>query len=382
MTVRQRLLRPSVLITLLLLAVAVAGMNERRHHLRALQGEAHAAAVMPVIVLTPQTMTQTRHLDLPGSAVGWHDADVDARISGYVRTWTHDIGDHVRAGELLATLRVPELDTQVQQAEADLQTAMTRAQLAQLTLERWRQLYHTHTVSLQDLEDKESAWATSLSLTESSREHLHTLLAQQSYERIVAPFDGEISARLIDVGDLAVADTLHPLFHLTQTSALRVFSAVPQAWSDLIHVGDTVTLSCPQSPGQTLPAQVIQVAAGLDAQQRTRQVELRVDHPGEHLRPGDYVQVRFSSQQGQGLQIPITALIFRGRDLQVASVDAQQRVHLLRLSAGRDFGKSIEILHGLDAHTTVIDNPSDAISEGEAVHIVGHRQDDKTGETP
>ncbi len=382
MTVRQRLLRPSLLIALLLAAVAVAGMNQRRHHLHALQAQAGDAAVMPVIVLTPWPMRQARHLELPGSAIGWHDADVDARISGYVRTWTHDIGDHVRAGELLATLRVPELDAEVQQAQADLQTAMTRSQLARITLDRWRQLFRTHTVSRQDLEDKESAWATSLSLTESSRERLHTLLAQQSYERIVAPFDGEISARLIDVGDLAVADTQHPLFHLTQTGALRVFTAVPQAWSDLIHVGDTAELSCPQALGTTLPAQVIQIAAGLDAQERTRQVELRIDHPGDHLRPGDYVQVRFSSTQGQGLQIPITALIFRGRDLQVASVDDQQRMHLLRLTPGRDFGKSIEILHGLAANTTVIDNPSDAISEGEAVHIVGRRHDDTAGAAP
>ncbi len=362
----------------LLLLLVWRGLEQRHNHLQALAAQDRDLAQMQVIIFSPRPAQQAEALDLPATVVGWHDADVNARILGYVQSWTHDIGDRVRQGELLATLRVPELDAQVRQAQEDLRTARTREQLAEQTATRWHRLYASHTVSLQDLEDKDSLLAASRSQTQSSRERLHDLLAQQSYERIVAPFDGILSARYVDVGDLATSDPKQPLFHLVQTGHLRVFVELPQGWSERLHQGDLAQLSSTQQPRATLSARIIKMAGGLDPSSRSRQIELAVEAGTQDLRPGDYVEVHFQAAAPASLFIPITALIFRGHGLQVACLDTHDHVHLQSIVPGRDFGKTIEVLQGLTAASRVIDNPSDSIHEGEAARVlqVRHKIDD------
>ncbi|NNM53044.1 MAG: efflux RND transporter periplasmic adaptor subunit [Pseudomonadales bacterium] len=360
-------------IVAIMVILASAGIMKRQHHRAELQREATNDAIMQVTVLTPLLASTEHDLILPGTVMGWRDAAIRARSNGYIRSWVKDIGDTVRSGDILATVTSPEIDAQTEQARADLATAQANLQLARITAERWQHLVKTRTVSQQDLEDKEGDLKAKITTVASARAHLQNLMALKGFELIRAPFTGVVSARTIDIGDLVSASSAQELFHLVDNQQLRIMVQVPQEQQHGIQAGIPIDLSVAEHPGHKFPATLLKLSGGLDPASRTRTVELRVDNADHLIQPGDYATVDFHATSGQSWVIPITALIFRGAGLQLATITPQQKVHLQTVIPGRDFGKSMEIHSDWVQNRSIIDNPSDSISEGQTVKIVGRR---------
>ena len=364
------------LVLLAMILLAGAGILKRRHHLDELKKEAQATSLQQVIAFHPLIESSTGVLELPGDVQAFRDASLYARSPGYLKKWYADIGTEVKTGELIAKIETPELDQAVQQARSDLATAKANYDLAQTTAKRWQVLIKTRTVSQQDLENKLGDAAAKKALLGSASAHLRQLLAQQSFEEIRAPFDGTLSARNVDTGDLVESGPSgRELFHLVDSSRLRIYVQVPQAQANDVRVGMHADLAVPEHPGRHFSAEITKIAGALDPRARTVLVELLFDNASREIKAGDYARVGFRVQtETPRLRIPITALIFRGEGLQVAVLDQNQHAHLATVVPGRDFGKSMEILSGLDARATVIDNPPDSITEGEQVTIASERK--------
>lgn len=360
-------------IIAMMVILAAVGILKRQHHRAELKREALHDAVMQVTVLTPLLEPTKHDLVLPGTVIGWRDAAIRARSNGYIRSWNKDIGDSVQSGDILATVTSPEIDAQTEQARADLATSQANLQLAKITAERWQHLVLTHTVSQQDLEDKQGDLKAKIALVASARARLQNLMALQSFEVIRAPFAGVVSARNIDIGDLVSSSSTQELFHLVDNQQLRVMVQVPQEQQQSVQPGMPIDLMVAEHPGQKFTATLLKVSGGLDPVSRTRTVELHIDNTGQLLQPGDYATVDFHAVSGRSWVIPITALIFRGDGLQLASVTPALKVHLQTVFPGRDFGKQMEIHSDWVQGQNIIDNPSDSISEGQAVQIIGHR---------
>ena len=365
-----------MLVLLAMVLLAGAGIFKRRHHLDELKKEAQATSLRQVIAFNPLIESSSGILELPGNVVAFKDAALYARSPGYLRKWYADIGTEVKTGDPIAKIETPELDQEVLQARSDLATAKANYDLAYTTAVRWQSLVKTRTVSEQDLENKLGDAAAKKAILGSAKAHLRQLLALQSFEQIRAPFDGTLSARNVDIGDLVEASPSgRELFHLVDSSKLRILVQVPQAQANGVKVGMHAGLSVPEHPGSRFDAEVIQIAGGLDPKSRTVLVELLFDNAIHAIHPGDFASVGFRVKgETTSLRIPITALIFRGDGLQVATVNPGHHVHLVTIVPGRDFGKSMEVLSGLDKHASVIDNPPDSITEGEQVVIASVRK--------
>lgn len=368
---------PWIFLAVILIMAIVAGIGiyHRRQHLDTLKNEAHATAVQKVIGFHPLIESATSPLALPANVVAFKDAALYARSPGYLKRWYADIGTRVKQNELIAQIETPELDAQVRQAQSDLTTAQANYDLAQTTAARWQALIKTRTVSVQDLENKLSDATAKKALLAAARAHLQQLTALQSFEQIRAPFAGTVSVRNVDIGDLVTAGTGgRELFHLVDKHALRIYVQVPQAQAPYIVLGAHADMTVPEHPGKHFTADVIKIAGAVNTVTRTTMVELLYDNPGDLVSPGDFASISFIMPMPRSdMRIPVTALIFRGSGLQVALVGAQHHVHLVTVVPGRDFGKSMEILSGINAHDTLIDNPPDSIVDGEAVQIASMR---------
>lgn len=364
-----------VLALLVMMLLAGAGILRREHHLEALKRAAKANSLQQVIVFSPLAESRPSLLELPGEIQGYRDTALYARSSGYLKAWYVDIGTEVKKGDVIARIATPELDAQAQQASSDLAAARANYELAKSTAERWQNLVKTRTVSEQDLENKLGDAAAKKAILDSAGARLRQLLALQSFEQVRAPFSGTVSARNIDVGDLVdAAPSGRELFHMVDNRKLRIYVRVPQAQINEIRVGMRAQMSVPEYPGRRFEADVIKNAGALDPKSRTALVELLFDNSSGALKPGDYADISFRAKAAERMLIPITALIFRGNGLQVAVVDGNRRVHLAKVVPGRDFGKRMEILSGLDVHSTVIDNPPDSIMEGQQIAIASIRK--------
>jgi RND family efflux transporter MFP subunit len=361
---------------LIMVLLGGSGILSRAHHLDALKRQAKMNSLQKVIVFSPASEEKPAHVELPGNVVGYRDASLYARSPGYVKAWFADIGTEVNKGDLIARIETPELDAQVRQAKSDLSGANAEYALAKSTLERWKILARTRTVSKQDLETRQADEKARKAALDSAQAHLKQLLSLQSFEEIRAPFTGRITARNVDIGDLVqAAPSGRELFHIADGSRLRIFVQVPQAQAGEIRVGMHAKLSVPEKPGKTFDAEVIQNAEAMDPNSRASVVELIYDNAGNDIKPGDYASVSFMSKSAGRTVIPITSLIFRGEGLQVATVDKGHRIRLIRVVPGRDFGKSMEILSGIGEGDLIVDNPPDSIMEGQEVSIASVRQE-------
>ena len=359
---------------LVMLPLAGVGILSRANHLESLKRDARENSIQQVIVFSPLAEIGASAIELPGDVRGFRDAALYARSAGYVEKWYADIGTDVKRGDLIAKIASPELDAQVIQAKADLASAKAASDLAEKTAQRWKGLVKTRTVSEQDLENKVSDADVRKAAADSAAARLGQLQALQAFEEIRAPFSGRITARNVDIGDLVqAAPSGRELFHLADSGRLRIFVQVPQALSDQIRPGMAARLDVPEHPGKRFQAEVIGNAGALDPGSRTAVVELLFDNAAGALKPGDMANVGFMAK-ASGTVIPITALIFRGEGLQVATIDEAKRVHLVKVVPGRDFGKTMEILSGIDARSRVIDNPPDSVMEGQQVAIASVRK--------
>jgi RND family efflux transporter MFP subunit len=369
-----KLRRFALIVLILAVIVASWGIFARINARAALEAEAEAAAVPVVQVVLPRKSDGSRgELVLPGDLQAFSDAPIYARTNGYLKRWYADIGKHVKAGELLAEIETPEVDAQYRQARADLATAQANNHLSQTTATRFRELRKTGLVAQQDADNAEGDAESKKAQMESAQQNLDRLQQLESFNHIVAPFDGVITARRIDVGSLITQGnaTAQELFHLSSTSRLRVYVQVPQAYASAIRPGMDASLSTAEGPGQLHPAKVISSAQAIDPVTRTLLTELQAENPRGELLPGSYSQVHLPLPVGiERWRVPSNALLYRGDGLHLATVDAHDQVHLAAVTVGRDFGSEIEILNGIGGEDRVIINPPDSLLAGAQVKVV------------
>jgi RND family efflux transporter MFP subunit len=310
-------------------------------------------------------------IELPGNTQAFTEAPIYARTSGYLKQWYFDIGAHVKRGQLLAEIETPELDEQLEQAENQLKTAEANLQLAQVTADRWVYLEKTSVVSKQERDQTVSDLNAKRATADSDRANVARLQKLQAFEHVYAPFDGVITARNTDVGDLIQGDNTAPkeLFHLAAVGKLRVYISVPEVYASAIKSGETVTLTLDAFPGENFAGTLVRDSNSIDLTSRTLRVEVDVDNPTGSLLPGAYAFVHWKlPSAARAVTIPTNTLLFRAEGLRVAVVRGGQ-AKLVPVTIGHDYGSSVEVLSGLTSEDTVILDPSDSIMEGSAVKI-------------
>jgi RND family efflux transporter MFP subunit len=337
---------------------------------RKLLDESRADSTLVVSLVSPVPAPSTFGTPLPADVQAFIQASIHARASGYLKNWFVDIGDHVTNGQVLALIDTPELDEQFAQAKAQLDQANAALDLAKITAGRWAQLLKTASVSEQDAAEKKSAYILAQANVEAANANLKRLRDLKDFENVIAPFEGVITTRNTDIGQLITAGSGPELFRMEQTDPLRVYVQVPQQYVRDVATGQKASLTFQEQPGRTFEGTVTRTAGAVDPATRTLQVELQVPNPKGELFAGSYAQVRFNETADPGaLTISDNAIIFRAQGTQVAIVDGENRVHLQKVKVGRDFGSTIEVLDGLKVDDRVIDNPPDAITEGMAVEV-------------
>ena len=380
---RSSLVTLVVVLLVVAVAAAIAGIVRRVHANTELVKTTDANAAPPVSLEQPVFEKDAREIVLPGNIQAFTLAPIYARTTGYVKSWSHDIGSHVRKGDLLAVIETPELDQQLDQAKADLATAVSNAALAKLTADRYRGLIAQNAVSQQDTDNAVALLEARNTEVNSAQANVHRLEELQSFERIVAPFDGVITARNLDIGQLVTpaGSTTTPgsgtisgskeIFDLSAIGTLRVFINVPQIYAPDAKNGVTATLTLPQYPGRTFHGRLVRSSGAVDPATRTLLAEVDVDNRSGELLPGSYAEVHLNvSTNVPALIVPVSALILEPDGLHVATVDATNHAHIVRVTEGRDSGSTMEILGGLAPGQSIIANPPDSLTDGELVRVV------------
>jgi len=348
------------------------GIRTRSGADTALRQTTAEAAISVVSVLSPKPGAPTQEILLPGTTQAFTDAPIFARTNGYVKSWYFDIGAHVKQGQLLAEIESPEVDQQLQQAQADLETAQANLRQAQITADRWLALLESDSVSKQETDQAVSALSAMKATVDSNAANVRRLEQLRGFEKVAAPFDGVITARNIDIGVLINAGSStagRELFHMAAIHTLRVFVAVPEVYSRAARPGSAATLTLEEFPGRTFRGTLVRNANAIDLVSRTLLVEVDVDNPGGELLPGAYVFVHLSlPKQIASVTVPANTLLFRSEGLQIAVVRGGQ-AQLLPVTIGRDYGTTVEILSGLQPTDQVIVAPSDSLVSGTRVRI-------------
>ncbi len=365
-----RLSRVLAAVALVLIVCLFAGLLPRWRHQTALRAETLESLLPTVSVVSPQPGQTGFGLPLPGELKPFAEAPIYARASGYLKRRYVDIGTNVTAGQLLAEIDVPELNQELAQARAQLAQAGAALALAQLTAARWAELVKTSSVSEQEAAEKQSDLTLKSATVEAARASVRRLEELQSFTRVTAPFAGTVTIRNTDVGQLITAGSGKELFHLEQTSILRLYVRVPQAAARGVAVGQKAELTIPELPGKVCPAIVVRTAGAMDAQSRTLLVELQVDNASGVILAGSYAQVQFPEVKLEAsLTLPSNALLFRAEGAQVGVVLADGKVDLRNVALGRDFGTTVEVLGGVKPTDRVILNPGDSLVSGLTVRI-------------
>jgi RND family efflux transporter MFP subunit len=361
-----------ILCAVALISAIAWGLHVRAVNESAVAHATQEAAIPSVKVVHPVAGSKADDLALPGNVQAFTDTPIYSRTNGYLKKWYFDIGEHVRKGDLLAEVETPEIDQQLDQSRAELERMVANADLAGVTSNRWQSLLAKHAVSQQEADQTRANYIAAQAAVDASRANVRRLEQLQGYERIIAPFDGVITARNTDIGDLidAGSGSTSPreLFHMDATGSLRVYVAVPEVDSDAIHDGDRATLTQDSNPGLKIPGTIVRNANAIDYATRTLNVEVDVNNAKGVLRPGAYVFVHFQlPAMGNTVTIPSNALLFRAEGLRVGVVRGD-RVQLVPVTIGHDFGSSVEITSGLTSADEVILDPSDSLVSGVEVH--------------
>jgi len=350
-----------------------SGVRSRRVTATELRRATADAAVEVVSVVSPTVTEPTQEILLPGTTQAFTDASLFARTNGYVQAWYFDIGARVKKGELLAEIETPEIDQQLQQAQADLETAQANLRQAEITAERWQGLLDSGSVSKQETDQAVNALSAMKATVNSNAANVRRLERLQGFEKIYAPFQGVITARNLDIGVLinsgSTTTPSQELFHIAAIDKLRVFVAVPEVYAPAARPGAQATLTLDAFSGRTFRGTLVRTANAIDLTARTLLVEVDVDNPRGELLPGAYVFVHLQlPKEVRSVTIPVNTLIFRAQGLQVAVVrDAQAR--LVPITLGRDHGTFVEIVAGLQPSDQVIVAPSDSLTSGTPVRI-------------
>ena len=373
--VSRRGLRVTGVVAILIAALVVgAGVMTRRVADARLSEWAEAQAVPVVAVANPDPRGKRTTIDLPGRLEAYSQAQLYARVSGYLKEWKADIGTPVKAGQLLAEIEAPDLDQQIMQAEAVVSSAQANLELATQTLQRGQSLVTSGAVSKQDLDRRAADSANQQGLVKSAQANLDRLRVLEKYKRIVAPFDGLVTTRTTDVGALISAGSGGgpALFVVSDTSRLRAYVNVPQNVVPSVKIGTKAQLVVPEYPGKTFLATVEASSQSVDIASGTTRMLLVVDNAGGELMTGAFANVRLDLPNPEAtMSVPASALIFDKSGLQVAVVGADNRVKLKPVTISRDLGREVEIATGLAAQDRVIESPPDGITNGDEVRVAG-----------
>jgi RND family efflux transporter MFP subunit len=361
-------------IVLLIVAVALGAWGEiSRVMARTALGKETAEDAVPTVVTVSANRTELgEDLVLPGTVQAFVEAPIYARTSGYLKAWYTDIGTQVKKGQLLAEVETPEVDQQLSQALADLETARANAALSASTNKRWQGLLSTESVSRQDADEKAGDAAAKKAAVDSAAANVARLRDLESFKRVLAPFDGVVTARNTDIGALINAGQSagSELFKVADTHKLRIYVQVPEAYASAAKPGLEAELRFTEQANKTYTAQTVRTSNALDPTLRTLQVELQLDNANREIFPGAYAEVHFKlAGNAESLRLPANTVLFRAAGLQVATIDGTKHVKLKSIVQGRDFGSTIEILSGIEANDLVVVNPPDSITDGETVRI-------------
>jgi RND family efflux transporter MFP subunit len=359
-------------VALCLAGAVFLGIRSRVEAESRLKSATNQAATPVVQVIFPQPGAPTQEIVLPGSTQAFTDTPIYARTNGYLKRWYFDIGARVRKGQLLAEIETPEIDQQLDQARADFETAESNLQLAKTTADRWQFLVKSGSVSKQETDQAVSNLAGTKATADASAANVRRLEQLQSFERIYAPFDGVITQRNTDTGDLIDAGASaepQQLFHMAAINELRVYVPVPEVYAPAARVGASADLTLDEYPGETFRGKLVRTSDSIDASSRTLLIEVDVENPTNKLLPGAYVFVHLKVPiETRSVTIPSSALLFRREGLQVGLVRNRQ-AELVPVKIGRDYGSTVEIVSGLQSSDAVILDPADSLVSGTPVEV-------------
>jgi len=362
----------AAIVLVVLVLVLYSGIHSRVAAESRLKQRTEEAAIPTVAVVFPKDGAPMQEIVLPGTTQAFTDAPIYARTNGYLKRWYFDIGAHVKKDQLLAEIDTPEVDQQLQQARADLDTAQANLNIAKITAARWQGLVKDGSVSQQETDQAVSNLNAVQATVESNAANVRRLEQLQSFEKIYAPFDGIITARSTDIGaliDAGASTQPRELFHMTATRTLRVYVAVPEVYSPAMRSGGSAMLTLEEFPGETFRGTIVRNTNSIDLASRTLLVEVDIDNPTGRLLPGAYVFVHLKLPNAtHTVTIPSNALIFRKEGLQVALV-RDGKAKLVSVKINRDYGNSVEIASGLQSTDAVIIDPSDSLVDGAPVRV-------------
>ena len=370
--------RHTWLVAVIALAVVAAvlawGIWSRVRAGKTVAAEAAQSAITPVSVVSPKQEAPTQEITLPGNVQPFSSSPIYSRTNGYLRKWYVDIGARVKQGQLLAVVDAPEIDQQVEQSMSNLNTAKANLALSEITKNRYQGLLKSKAVSQQDVDNAVGTYNANQAIVEADQANVRQLQATQSFEKIYAPFDGIVTARNTDIGDLinsgSAGGVKTDMFHMAQPGVLRVYVNVPEEYSQGIKAGMTPVITLAEFPGRKFQGKLVRTADAINMTTRTLLIEVDVDNPSGTLLTGSYAEVHLAlPTQHSTLIIPVNTLIFRAEGLHVGVVK-DGKVVLTAVTPGHDFGNSIEIVAGLKPDDQVIVNPPDSIVHGQEVRIV------------
>ena len=370
--VQHGLRRAAVVVLLLAIAIVAYGLVSRAAENSRVHNLTEAQAVPSVAIVAPTHVDNHAGLDLPGRLQAYISAPIYARVPGYLKSWKHDIGAKVKAGDVLAEIDTPDLDQQLAQARASLSVAQANAKLAQISAERWQSLASTDAVAKQDVDTRTFTWNANIAQVKAAQAIVDQLVAEEGFKRLIAPFDGIVTARDTDIGALINVGATGgaELFMVSETSKLRVYVNVPQNYVPSVPPGTKATISVPEHPGKTYVGTIEASSQAVNPSTGTTLMQLIVDNGAGEMMPGDYTSIHLQlAAAAHVLSIPSSALIFDARGLSVATVEADNRVLLKPVSIERDLGTIIELAAGLSPSDRVIENPPDGIVNGALVRL-------------
>ena len=358
----------TVIVLLAFAAVAAFGILSRIHHLNVLAQTTQEAAAPTVIALPARQGAPISTFTLPGNVTAYTDAPIYARTSGYLTKWYFDIGARVKKGALLAEIASPEVDQQLRQAEADLGTAEANAKNAKAQADRYQGLIQTNAVSQQDTETFTNQASATASAVKSAQANVARLKELVAFQKIYAPFDGVVTARSVDIGQLIDTGAAREMFHMQALNTLRVYTNVPQIYTGNLQRGSKIDITFPEHPGRTFQGTLVRTADAIDPTSRTMLVELDIDNRKGELLPGALAQVHFKAPSVPTYIVPVAAIIFRREGTQVGTLVGANTAHLVPVTIGQDDGATVQIVSGLKATDRVIQDPPDSLIDGQRVN--------------
>ena len=362
----------AVLVAIIVAGIFVMGVVPRLRAKAALRTETRDLAIPTVVVIQPKRGDPQQEIVLPGNMQAFEDAPIFARTNGYLKKWYVDIGGHVKAGQLLADIETPEVDQQLLVARADLNTAQANLNLSKITADRFDGLKNTDSVSKQDVDNAHGDFEAKKATVASAQSNVRRLEETQAFNKIYAPFEGIITARNTDIGQLIDSGSggaAREMFHIQSTRVLRVYINVPQQYSQAAKPGLSADLTLAEFPGRRFKGQLVRTANAIQQSSRTLLVEVDVNNTTGELLPGSYTEVHLKLPETVPTYIlPVNTLIFRAQGLQIATVQ-DGKASLVRIVLGRDFGSEVEVVSGLSGQENVMVNPPDSLVDGEQVQI-------------